>query len=399
MANIATAGRLRFGAFLPPIHPLGENPTWWLRHDLDLMAHLDRLGFDEAWIGEHHSTGRDIIAAPEIFIAAAAERTTRIRLGTGMTSITYHHPLWVADRMVMLDHLTQGRVMLGVGPGSLPSDVAMIGMTPTESRELLETHLDIIQRLLAGESVTRTVGSHTLVDATLQLRPYTEPCFEIAVAATASPTGARLAGRRGVSLISLGATTTQGGFDALAYHWGIATERAAAAGRPAPDRATWRLVTNVHVAETREQAYRDVEFGLQSWVKHLGDNAAVPGMELPSGSTRELADFLNASGMGAIGTAEDVRRQIQRMVDQSGGFGTVLLLAHDWADPTAKFRSWELIARQVAPHFQGPGTTHAQASHDARGRILARREEATEAAGAALEHMNRKYADEVAGTS
>ncbi|MEU8709980.1 LLM class flavin-dependent oxidoreductase [Streptomyces sp. NPDC048565] len=388
---------LRFGAFLPPIHPLGESPTWWLRHDLDFMAHLDRLGFDEAWIGEHHSTGRDLIASPEIFIAAAAERTTRIRLGTGMASIPYHHPLWVADRMVMLDHLTQGRVMLGVGPGSLPSDVAMIGMTPTESRELLETHLDIIQRLLAGESVTTTVGSHTLVDATLQLRPYTEPCFEIAVAATASPTGARLAGSRGASLISLGATMSQGGFDALAYHWGIATERAAHAGRPAPDRATWRLVTNVHVAETREQAYRDVEFGLQDWLRHLNDNAATPGIALPDGSTRELIEFVNESGLGAIGTADDVRRQIQRMVDQSGGFGTVLLLAHDWAGPTAKWHSWELIARQVAPHFQGSGKTHAQASHDARARILARREEASIAAGAALEHMNRKYADEVAG--
>ncbi|HEX3785328.1 MAG TPA: LLM class flavin-dependent oxidoreductase [Pseudonocardiaceae bacterium] len=390
---------LRFGAFLPPIHPLGESPTWWLRHDLDLMAHLDRLGFDEAWIGEHHSTGRDIIASPEIFIAAAAERTTRIRLGTGMTSVTYHHPLWVADRMVMLDHLTQGRVMLGVGPGSLPADVAMIGMTPTESRELLETHLDVIQRLLAGESVTTTVGSHTLVDATLQLRPFTEPCFEIAVAATASPTGARLAGSRGVSLISLGATMSQDGFDALAYHWGIATERAAHAGRPAPDRATWRLVTEVHVAETREQAYRDVEFGLQEWVGHLNENAAVPGLELPTGSTRELIKFVNDSGLGAIGTADDVRRQIQRMVDQSGGFGTVLLLAHDWADPTATWRSWELIARQVAPHFQGSGKTHAQSSRDARARILARREEANIAAGAALEHMNRKYADEVAGKS
>jgi limonene 1,2-monooxygenase len=363
------------------------------------MAHLDRLGFDEAWIGEHHSTGRDIIASPEIFIAAAAERTTRIRLGTGMTSVPYHHPLWVADRMVMLDHLTQGRVMLGVGPGSLPADVAMIGMTPTESRELLETHLDVIQRLLAGESVTTTVGSHTLVDATLQLRPFTEPCFEIAVAATASPTGARLAGSRGVSLISLGATMSQDGFDALAYHWGIATERAAHAGRPAPDRATWRLVTEVHVAETREQAYRDVEFGLKDWLGHLRENAAVPGLELPTGSTRELIKFVNDSGLGAIGTADDVRRQIQRMVDQSGGFGTVLLLAHDWADPTATWRSWELIARQVAPHFQGSGKTHAQSSHDARARILARREEASIAAGAALEHMNRKYADEVAGKS
>src|SRR5918992_1532636 len=146
--------RLRFGTFLAPFHPAGENPTLALQRDLELVEHLDRLGYDEAWIGEHHSAGSEIIASPEIFIAAAAERTRNIKLGTGVTSIAYHNPLWTADRMVLLDHLTRGRVMLGVGPGSLPTDSAMIGLTPTQTREILEVNLDIIVRLLAGESVT-----------------------------------------------------------------------------------------------------------------------------------------------------------------------------------------------------------------------------------------------------
>ncbi len=105
----------------------GQEPDARLAQDLELIEHLDRLGYDEAWIGEHHSAGSEIVASPEIFIAAAAERTKHIKLGTGVTSIAYHNPLWVADRMVLLDHLTRGRVMLGVGPGSLPTDSAMIG--------------------------------------------------------------------------------------------------------------------------------------------------------------------------------------------------------------------------------------------------------------------------------
>ena len=108
---------LKFGIFLAPFHPVGQNPTLALERDLDLMEHLDSLGFDEAWIGEHHSAGYEIIASPEVFIAAAAQRTKHLRLGTGVSSLPYHQPLMLADRMVLLDHLTRGRVMFGVGPG------------------------------------------------------------------------------------------------------------------------------------------------------------------------------------------------------------------------------------------------------------------------------------------
>src|SRR5918995_332130 len=110
---------LKFGIFLAPFHPVGQNPTLALERDLDLLEHLDSLGFDEAWIGEHHSAGFEIIASPEVFIAAAAERTKHIKLGTGVSSLPYHHPLILADRIVLLDHLTRGRFQFGVGPGAL----------------------------------------------------------------------------------------------------------------------------------------------------------------------------------------------------------------------------------------------------------------------------------------
>ena len=346
--------RLRFGTFLAPFHPAGINPTLALQRDLELVEHLDRLGIDEAWIGEHHSAGTEIIASPEIFIAAAAERTKNIKLGTGVTSVSYHNPLWVADRMVLLDHLTRGRTMLGVGPGSLPSDSAMIGLNPTDTRELLDVNLDIIMRLLAGESVTEQTRTHNLVDAQLQLRPYTEPRFDMAVAAVASPTGPRLAGRHGTGLLSIGATLTQDGFDALAHHWSVVEERAAHFGQPTPDRSGWRLVGLMHIAETREQAYRDVEFGIEEWFRYFQKTAAFPQMAVEGGDVKEMIDFVNEAGIGAIGTPEDGRAQVQRLADQSGGFGAMLLMGHEWANPQATKRSWELVAEQVAPTSRGP---------------------------------------------
>src|SRR3954449_2776550 len=133
---------LRFGIFLAPFHPVGQNPTLALQRDLELVERLDELGYDEAWFGEHHSAGFEIIASPEVFIAAAAERTRRIKLGTGVSSLPYHHPFMLADRMVLLDHLTRGRAMLGVGPGQLTSDAVMLGIDPPTQRPRMEQALD-----------------------------------------------------------------------------------------------------------------------------------------------------------------------------------------------------------------------------------------------------------------
>src|SRR5713101_3536271 len=145
---------LRFGIFMAPFHPAGQNPTLALERDLELIVRLDELGYDEAWIGEHHSAGLEIIASPEVFIAAAAQRTRHIRLGTGVSSLPYHHPLILADRMVLLDHLTRGRVMFGVGPGALPSDAYMMGIEVARQRDMMEEALAALVPLMRGERVT-----------------------------------------------------------------------------------------------------------------------------------------------------------------------------------------------------------------------------------------------------
>jgi limonene 1,2-monooxygenase len=383
--------RLRFGIFLAPFHPAGENPTLALQRDLELIAHLDRLGYDEAWIGEHHSAGSEIIASPEVFIAAAAERTRHIKLGTGVISLAYHNPLWVTERMVLLDHLTRGRVMMGVGPGSLPTDSAMLGLNPTDTRELLDVNLDIVMRLLRGEDpVTAETPTHKLIDARLHLRPYSD--FDVAVAAVASPTGPRLAGRYGLGLLSIGATLTEAGFDALAHHWNVMEERAATFGTRV-DREKWRLVGLMHVAETREQAYRDVEYGIEQWFRYFQKVAAFPQMAVEGGDVREMIDFVNTSGVGAVGTVEDAAAQVERLVNQSKGFGAMLLLAHEWANPQATWRSFELIAQRVMPAFQG----QAAPTLEARARATDTRAGYAEQQNQAVAHMTEKYQREVAG--
>jgi limonene 1,2-monooxygenase len=376
--------RLRFGVFLAPFHKPGVNPTLALQNDLDLIGWLDHCGYDEAWFGEHHSAGSEISASPEIFIAVAAERTRHIRLGTGVISLSYHNPLWVAERIVMLDHLTRGRVMFGAGPGSLPTDGAMIGLSQAQTRGLLEESLDIIMRLLQTEEpVTFRNDRWDLRDARLHLRPYSNPLFDVAVAAVASPTGAKLAGRHGTGLLSIGATMAAG-FDALALHWGVLEEEAKAYGKTV-DRSKWRLVGPMHCAETKEQALRDVEYGIEHWFRYLQTVAAFPQMALQGDNLREMIGFINESGIGVIGTPGECAAQIDRLIKQSnGGFGCYLLLGHNWANPQATLKSYELIARHVMPGFQGQRHATVEAARvasAARPELAAIHAKAVEAAG------------------
>ena len=386
------SGRMRFGIFLAPFHAPGTNPTLSLQRDLELIQWLDALGYDEAWVGEHHSAGMEIIASPEIFIATAAERTRHIRLGTGVISVGYHNPLWIAERIVLLDHLTRGRVMLGVGPGSLPTDAAMIGIPQAETRELLEQGFDIVMQLLRGdEPVNFKNHRWDLRDAHLHLRPYSDPLFDIAVAAVASPSGPRLAGKHGVGLLSLGATQSAG-FDALGMHWDVMQQRAAQFGTVA-DRAKWRLVGLVHCAESREEAYRDVAYGIEHWFSYFQTVAGLPHMSVSGNTVREMIDFVAESGMGAIGTPDDVCAQIDKLVAQSnGGFGAYLMLAHEWANTQATRRSYELIAKYVMPRYQG----QADATLNARARAVAARGDLVEQQRQAIEAVTAKHAAEIA---
>jgi limonene 1,2-monooxygenase len=348
--------RMRFGIFMAPFHvPTGQNPTAAYARDLATIQLLDELGYDEAWIGEHHSGGVELIPAPEIFIAHAAAHTRYIKLGAGVISLPYHNPLWVADRMMLLDHLTRGRAMMGVGPGALPTDAAMIGVDPLEQRAALEEDFEVLMHLLrSDEPISRETKRYRLVEARSQYRPFTDPCFEIAVAAIASPSGPRLAGRYGVGLLSVGATISEG-FDMLHLHWDVMEERAAEFGTVA-DRSKWRLVGPMHLAETKEQAIRDVRHGLDAFCDYTQHTIAAPHFRAAGSTFEERVGWVNNTGLGVIGMPDEAIVQIERLAEQSGGFGCYLLMAHEWADPEATRRSYELFARYVMPRFQNSAT-------------------------------------------
>ena len=383
--------KLRFGAFIAPFHPVDENPTLAIQRDLELVQWMDQLGYEEAWIGEHHSAGYELIASPEVFIAAAAERTKHIRLGTGVSSLPYHHPMMLADRINQLDHMTRGRTMFGVGPGALVSDAMMMGIPPSAQRDRMDEALDVLVPLLRGETVTHKSDWFELRDAHLQMTPYTRPSVEIAVASQVSPTGARAAGKHGLGLLSIGATSTAG-FNALASNWAIAEDRAKEFGTTM-DRSAWRLVGPMHIAETREQAMEDVRFGLEKWIYYFREIANLP--IVPDGPGDPVEALVN-SGMAVIGTPADAVARLEQLTEQSGGFGAFLLMAHNWANWDATRHSYELIARYVAPHFQGLNVNR-QASMDWVGSHKVEFTGQMQAAVGAriVQHMMEKGADNI----
>lgn len=340
---------MNFGIFLAPFHPVGQNPALAIESDLQLIEHLDGLGFEEAWIGEHHSAGYEIIGSPEVFIAAASQRTRSIRLGTGVVSLPYHNPFIVADRIVFLDNLTRGRIMLGVGPGALPSDAFMLGINPNSQRFMMEQSLEAITMLINGEEpITMETDWFVLKNARLQLKSYSKS-IEMAVAAQVSPAGPRAAGRFGLGLLSIGATTL-GGFDALSTHWSIMEQRSQEY-HTTVDRNNWRLVGPVHIAESLDKARENVKYGLSDWIYYFRNVAALP--LVPEGTKEEdVVDALIETGMVVIGTPNDAIEQIYRLLDKSKGFGTFLIMATDWANKENTFYSYELFAKYVAPEFK-----------------------------------------------
>lgn len=345
--------RMKFGAFLAPHHPIGENPTLQLQSDLELAARLDQLGFDEYWCGEHHSTGWEVIASPELFLAAVAERTHRIRLGTGVISLPYHHPFNVAQRIVQLDHQTNGRFIFGSGPGALPSDAHTLGIDPIVQRDRQDEAIGVIRRLLSGED-RFTVESDwfTLRDAKLQLLPLQED-MPFAVASMVSPSGMTLAGKHGTGVLSIGSMSTAG-LQALPLQWSFAEDAAAESGAVV-NRDDWRVVMSWHIAETREKAREQAKEGLLRWHNEYTVGTLMrPGAEAFNSPDEAVDEMAFSDGSTAvIGTPDDLVKAVRDMMHVTGGFGTVIGFMHDWANRADTAQSWDLVARYVIPEVNG----------------------------------------------
>ncbi len=379
--------KLRNGVFLAPFHPTDEDPTLCIQRDLELMEHLDRLGYDEAWIGEHHSAGFEIIASPELFIAAAAERTKRIRLGTGVVSLPYHSPLMTANRIIQLDHQTRGRVMFGVGPGLLPSDAFQLGIDPATQRDRMVEALEVILRLFNGERVTAKTDWFTLDNAICQLKPYTWPHPEVSVASSVTPSGGKLAGKHGLGMLCVAATQA-GGYDALGINWKIANDVAAEHGRRM-DPEKLRLVGPVHLAETKEQAMANVRFGYQKWATYFANLSPLNINQDPNEDPLERGI---REGTLVVGTPDDAIAQIRRLQEKQGEFGCFLQLAHNWAPWEETKKSYEMWQRYVTPVINGANAARVESYEHTKanaGALMA-------AAGGAVMQQLQKHAEETA---
>jgi limonene 1,2-monooxygenase len=244
--------------------------------------------------------------------------------------------------------------MLGCGPGQLVTDAFMLGIEPAEQRRMMAEALEVIVPLLRGEVVTRKTDWFDLQNASSQLPPYQWPSPEVAVAGAISPTGAIAAGRHGVGLLSLAASGPEG-YEALPRHWEVCEETAAKHGT-AVDRSNWRLVVPMHIAETREQALSDMEWGTLKLARYM---EALGGAPPPfAGSTAQMLEAWMGPGLPIFGkltcgTPDDAIALIESLHGKSGGFGTVLFLVHNCANPAATRKSYELIARHVVPAVNG----------------------------------------------
>ena len=381
--------RLRFGAFLAPFHEPGENPTLALERDLELIVRLDQLGYDEVWVGEHHSTGWETIASPELFLAVAAERTKHIRLGTGAISLPYHHPLMVADRIVLLDHLTRGRIDFGVGPGGHLTDALMLGLPVNDLRSRMAEALGVIVRLFTETTpFTHVCEWFELHEAVLQVRPYQRPYPPIAVTSMESPAGMVLAGAYGTGVLSLSVAKGPRGPIDLAAQWRIAEEEAERSGATVR-RVDWRLGVVVHLADSREEALAAIRDGAARYVidyaeETTGRPRAVPG-------PRELiAEQMLDRGGWIVGTPDDCIAAIERLKERSGGFGGLLVWGNEWATREQIHRSYELLARYVMPRFQGSLTGVEASNAVARARAERVGQERTAAVETAQQAYERR---------
>ena len=355
---------MKYGLFMMPNHPPERNIYDSHQWDLDYLVLVDQLGYEGAWIGEHFTSPWEPIPAPDIMIAQALMRTERIKLGTGAHLLPFHHPAELAHRVAYLDHLAQGRFMFGIGASGLPSDWALFdvdGMAG-QHREMTRESLEIILKIWENQGPFEYKGKYWNIEVTdtmfetlhFFLTPYQKPHPPIGVASLSykSPT-LMLAGEKGFIPQSLAFN-----IDFCRSHWEAVEEGAQRSGRT-PSRNDWRLVRDVYIADTDEEA-RDQAvngmigrvwndyllklfraFNLMSVFKH---DPEVPDEAV---DVEYLADH-----MWLIGSPETVESKIRKLYSDVGGFGRLLVLVYDhWQNQKGWEKSTRLLAQEAMPRL------------------------------------------------
>jgi limonene 1,2-monooxygenase len=347
---------MKFSFFMMPCHDPRENPTLAFQRDIGLIHLADSLGYDEFYIGEHHSGGWETMPAPELALSMAAATAKRIRLGTSVFSAPFHHPFHLAERMAFFDHLTQGRAILGVGPCSLVTDKMLFNMPDDVLYPMLHEAIEVIVRLLESDEPISHKGQFwQFEDMRLQLRSHQRPRMPLAMPSAATPANLEIIGRYGMIWMSPAGKNRRDATE----NWKIVQKGAADAGREA-DRDNWRIATYMHLAETADQAWDEVRDGILREAKyfsaiglrsHYAQYPGQPYEEFTPESCAEMRDWV-------IGTPDDAIAWIEQKQAVTGGFGGVMLTCHEWCDIRKITRSMEMFARYVMPRFQGHNATY-----------------------------------------
>ena len=354
---------MEVGYFTMPLHPPGSNYTQTLEDDLEQIVTLDRLGYKEAWIGEHFTTVWENIPSPELFIAKALAMTKNIVLGTGVSCMPNHNPFVIAHRIAQLDHMARGRFHWGVGSGGFPGDFEVFGFDPEtgEHRGMTRDAVDTVLQLWDDPkpglyehkywrfTVPKPVDEFGM---RVHMKPYQKPHPPIGVAGVSPKSDTLvLAGERGWIPMSINIVPSE----VLKSHWESVEEGAHKTGR-VTDRSTWRIAREIFVADTTEEArqealngviardYYDYFIPLLRHVKLLKLMKKDPNMP-----DSEVTPEYMVDNIWIVGSPEDVANKVRQMYQEVGGFGVLLAIGHEW-QPTDKWlNSMTLLAKEVMP--------------------------------------------------
>ena len=345
---------MKFGLFVMPCHDHRGNPTLAFEQDLNLIEFAESIGFDEVFTGEHHSGGWENIPAPDLFISAAAQRTSRIRLGTGVIILPYHDPFLVAERMAFLDHLSHGRVILGVGGGGLATDIKLLGFDRAKFPAMTDEALDMILRLLREDGpITQEGQFWTLKDAELQIKPYQDP-LPVAYSSVGSPHSIDVIAK--YDLLMLSGNFRRGiQADELRETWGKVEAKAAEYGREM-SRDQWRATNYVYLSDTPERALAEIEHGFrnefQGYWFNLGWNEQYEDHKGQAPSEIMMEQVLRKTGW-MVGDPDQCVRWLEGINEQTGGLGGLIITSSaDWARREDWYHSLELFAKYVIPEFK-----------------------------------------------
>src|SRR2546425_1826200 len=356
---------MRCGYFAMPLHPPGADPARTMEEDLEQLVTLDRLGFEEAWIGEHFTAMWENIPCPDLFIAKALALTRTMKLGTGVSCLPNHSPLMLAQRIAQLDQMARGRFYWGVGSGGFPGDFEVVGVDPKsgEQREITRSMLDLILQLWNDPKPGlyeskywrfRVPEPQEDIGLRLHLRPYQRPHPPIAVAGISAKSDTLgLAGERGYIPMSINFVPPR----VLATHWEAYAQGARRAGR-VPDRTTWRIARDVYVADTNARARREALDGPLArgyrdyFLKLLGKLRGLEVVKVdPAMPDTEVTLEYLLDNIWIVGDPETVAAKLAALSAQVGGFGTLLAIAHERRPRAAWEHSMALLKEEVLPRL------------------------------------------------